>query len=92
MLYVLSLETLKKLAVASVSMRSDAVEPGDKCICSEHELYNAFGDKQTMLTRGQRLHVRESRLIGALRFYSFRETPADQWFAWDAFTPMRNLN
>lgn len=68
------------------------MEPGDRCICSEHELYNAFGDRQTCLTRGDRLTVSDSKRIGAMRFYAFKETPPDNWFAWDAFTPMRNLN
>lgn len=68
------------------------MEPGDKCVCSEVELYNAFGDKQTVLVMGQRLTVTKTKFVSGMRFYSFKETPEDNFFAYDAFTPMRNLN
>jgi hypothetical protein len=68
------------------------MEPGEKCICSEHELYNAYGEKTTLLERGMRLTVLESRRINGIGYYSFKETPEGNWFDREAFTPLRNLN
>ena len=68
------------------------MEDGEKCICSEHELYNPFGDKSEMLYRGQRLTVTGSRYIAGTRFYRFKETDRDNWFQAEAFTPIRKLH
>ena len=68
------------------------MEPGEKCICSEDGLYNAFGHKAEVLYRGMRLIVKSSHFVGGTRFYSFEETPADNYYVFDAFTPLRSLN
>jgi hypothetical protein len=68
------------------------VQPGDKCICSEHELFNSYGQKTEALHRGMRLTVLEARRINGYRFYSFKETPKDNYYDVEAFTPLRNLN
>ena len=49
---------------------NDFFEPGSKCICSENELYNAFGDKSEMLVKGERLKVKERRRIAGSLFLS----------------------
>lgn len=68
------------------------MEPGAKCICSYHELYNAFGEKTEALHRGMRLTVTGSMYIAGSRFYSFEQTPDDNWYVAEAFTPLRSLN
>lgn len=68
------------------------MEPGEKCICSYDELYNAFGAKTEAVHRGMRLVVTKSMYIAGTKFYSFEQTPADNWYMADAFTPLRSLN
>lgn len=68
------------------------MEEGEKAICSKDELYNAFGDRQTVLELGQRVTVIESRNICGHRFYAIKEAPKDNYFDAMAFTPMRALN
>ncbi len=67
------------------------MERGDKLICSELELYNAFGDRQEVLELGQRVTLWATRYVGGFRFVELKEHK-DLWFQLDAFTPMRRLN
>lgn len=71
---------------------TDFFEPGSKCICSENELYNAFGDKSEMLVKGEKLRIKERRRICGSLFLSFEEHEEDNFFISTAFTPMRMLN
>ena len=67
------------------------VEPGERCICQYDDWFNAFGDKTTVVSTGMRLTVRGSRRVGGVAFYSFEETPEDNYFLPTGFKPMRNL-
>lgn len=68
-------------------------EPGAKVICSFVELYNAFGDKQTVLNMGDRLTVSDTSRIGGSLFLKFVEVPeGNQYFQALAFKPLRSLN
>lgn len=73
-------------------MNDDFFQPGSKCICTEHELYNAFGDKSEMLVKGSRLQVLNRRRIGGSLFLSFVEHDENNYFISTAFTPYRVLN
>ncbi len=68
------------------------MEPGAKCICSENELYNAFGEQCSILKKGMRLTVKERRNFFGTNFYFFEETPEGHCYMSTAFTPLRNLN
>lgn len=68
------------------------MEDGETCICSMVDLYNAFGDKQTMLKLGQKVTVIDSKYVGGMKFYAFKEAPKDNYFDGFAFKPMRTLN
>lgn len=71
---------------------TDFFEPGSKCICSENELYNAFGDKSEMLVKGERLRVKDRKRISGSLFLSFEEHEETNYFISTAFTPIRALN
>lgn len=68
------------------------MEPGEKCVCSFDKLYNAFGEKTEAVHLGMRLTVTDSMYIGGMRFYSFEQTPDNNWYMASAFTPLRRLN
>lgn len=68
------------------------MESGEKCICQHDDWWNAFGDKSTLLHRGDRLTVRGSKRVGGVRFLSFNETPEDHLFLETGFKPLRALN
>jgi hypothetical protein len=68
------------------------MEPGDRCICQEDDWHNAFGDKDVCLSRGMRLTVLDLRNIAGVKFYSFEETPKDNFYLYTGFIPLRSLN
>lgn len=68
------------------------MEPGEKCICQENEWFNAYGETSTMVSLGMRLTVSGSVYIAGTRFYTFEETPKDNFFLCLGFKPIRNLN
>lgn len=65
---------------------------GEKCICQCDDWFNAFGETTTVLQTGMRLTVAKTRMVNGLRFYGFEETPGDNFFLYDGFRPMRELN
>jgi len=67
------------------------MESGEKCVCSWADLFNAFGDRQKQIERGQRLTFKASKRVGGLVFYTFKETDG-LWYQSEAFTPIRRLN
>jgi hypothetical protein len=67
-------------------------EDGERCVCTEDEWYNAYGDKSTALARGMRLTVSGRRRVGGCLFLSFEETPEDNFFLCHGFKPMRTLH
>lgn len=68
------------------------MEPGEKCVCQENSWWNCFGEKSTAVHRGMRLTVIGSMYVAGTRFYSFKETPEDNFFMGIGFKPMRQLN
>ena len=68
------------------------VEPGDKCICQYDDWHNAFGDTDFSVHRGMRLTVSGSKLVNSMKFFSFEETPKDNFYAHMGFKPLRSLN
>jgi hypothetical protein len=68
------------------------MEIGAKCICSEDDWYNAFGEKPEVIKRGMRLTVRDKRMVGGAQFYYFEELNPENCFMSTGFTPLRNLN
>ncbi len=70
----------------------DTFTIGSKCICSEDELYNAFGDRSEMLIKGSRLVVRDRRRVAGSLFLSFEEHDEANYFISTAFTSLRSLN
>lgn len=67
------------------------MESGEKCICSWADLFNAFGDRQEQIERGQRLTFADSKRVAGLSFYTFKETKG-LWYQAEAFMPIRRLN
>lgn len=68
------------------------MEPGDKCICQEDDWHNAFGETDVTVHRGMRLTVVDLLNIAGTRFYSFKETPSDNFYMYIGFKPLRSLN
>lgn len=68
------------------------MDVGDKVICQYDEWWNAFGEKQEVLSRGQRFIISETKNVGGTSFLAFEEGPKDNFYLFSGFTPMRNYN
>lgn len=68
------------------------MDEGDKCVCQYDDWHNAFGDKDFSLHRGMRLTVTGLKNVAGTRFYSFKEAPEGNFYMFDGFKPMRELN
>lgn len=68
------------------------MEPGDRCICQYDDWHNAFGEDDFSVNCGMRLTVLDSRNIGGTSFYSFEETPKDNFYMGIGFRPLRSYN
>lgn len=68
------------------------MEPGEKCICQYDDWHNAFGEEDFSVNRGMRLTVLDTHNIAGTRFYSFEETPKQNFYLHLGFKPLRSLN
>lgn len=68
------------------------MNPGDRCICQEDDWHNAYGESDYTVYRGQRLTVVDSRRVGGLQFFSFEETPKNNFYLSYGFKPLRSYN
>lgn len=68
------------------------MEAGERCICIEDDWHNFLGEKDVTLRRGMRLTVSDSCRVGGMDFYSFEETPKDNFYMSLGLKPMRELN
>lgn len=68
------------------------MEAGDRRICQEDDWHNAWGDSDVSVHRGMRLRVLEVRYVAGTRFFSFEETPKNNFYMALGFKPLRAYN
>lgn len=61
-------------------------------ICQEGEWHNAFGETDHYFEVGMRVTLTDTKYVGGLRFYQFKESPKGNWYEQTGFKPLREYN